>query len=223
MIMLANDMWDGSRYLTMCMSRESYLQGARARLTRYLQLGATHRLSPLLLQLPDRWSQFWVLKITLSSDQLFDHKEVLRLAARHETNRANDRLQHLLLCHDVTLRRQFTWTWHWRLCILVGWLWRRCSPTKVPCYPPLALPCLTSETKRNYLSHKTLLFISIFNRTRKSTDVPCACPAQTRSFPLSISGSKCDGRTSLLDVLIHVLMQWVLYRKTYCTKQVLCN
>ena len=43
---------------------------------------------------PDWWSHFSVF--TLLFGQLFDHKELLRLAALHETNLANDRLKHFL-------------------------------------------------------------------------------------------------------------------------------
>ena len=118
----------------MCMSRESFnwLHISCIEcwgLTRYLQLGATLQLPPFLLQVPDRWSQFWVLKITLLFDQLFDHKEVFKLAARQVTNRANDRLKHLSkwFCQDITLivERQVGWP---ELCIEDGvYQWVDCG------------------------------------------------------------------------------------------------
>ena len=121
MIMLAKDMWDGMEAdIWECASQGRAPTGDY--LLHWVQ-GAIwpDKISPTFP--PDRWSQCWVFKITLLSDQLFDHKEVLRPpTARHETNLANDRLKHFSLYQNsiiatmlytfITLRRLSMTTFH---------------------------------------------------------------------------------------------------------------
>ena len=74
MIMLAKDMWDGMEAdIWECASQGRAPTGDY--LLHWVQ-GAIwpDKISPTFP--PDRWSQCWVFKITLLSDQLFDHKVV---------------------------------------------------------------------------------------------------------------------------------------------------
>ena len=142
-------------YLTMCMSKGelqlAYLLHCLQGDVQYLQLAADPS-TAISQKDPDRWSQFWVSRsLCWPTVNLFAHKEVLMLAPRHETSRANDRLE-MLVCQNgiATLKSwvggSLTWTLHWRRCIWVGWSWTRCIPTKVPSYPPLVLPWENFET-----------------------------------------------------------------------------
>ena len=98
--------------------------------------------------------------------QVLDHKEVLTLAPRQETNLANDLLEKTSVKTIDHTNAQWTWTWRWRLCIWEGWWWRRCIPTKGPCCQPPEPPWLrTIEIWFSFCSDFSLTLLTLDCKT----------------------------------------------------------
>ena len=115
---------------------------------------------------PDCWLITIILKITFFSIQVLDHKEVLTLAPRQETNLANDLLEKTSVKTIDHTNAQWTWTWRWRLCIWEGWWWRRCIPTKGPCCQPPEPPWLrTIEIWFSFCSDFSLTLLTLDCKT----------------------------------------------------------
>ena len=115
---------------------------------------------------PDCWLITIILKITFFSIQVLDHKEVLTLAPRQETNLANDLLEKTSVKTIDHSNAHWTWTWRWRLCIWEGWWWRRCIPTKGPCCQPPEPPWLrTIEIWFSFCSDFSLTLLTLDCKT----------------------------------------------------------